>query len=135
MIFNKETYTISDVCKMLGLHCPEHIKTNPKLSRVNNAQYDIIRSCAHDGTYLFTYELLYDAIKNLLFKTSYYTEDNMDDVKDVEYEIGLISIATVFQNVDLPCGNYPGEKQRVRIPVKCKLIKNELRKIKERYLK
>jgi hypothetical protein len=124
MEFRKEYYTIDEVCKMYDIEVPSHIKTNEKLSRVNDAQFDIIRNSTHDGTLLFTRELLGRAIENLVNKESFYKGDNMEGVTDIEYEIGLISLSTVFGTVDLPVGRYPGEKQRVRIPVKCKLIRN-----------
>ena len=124
MDFEKNQYTIDEVCKMCGIEKPKHITMNKKLSRINNAQYDIIRQSSHDGTALFTLELLVDAVKGLINKESYFKSDNIDNVFDIEYEIGLISMVSVFGKVDLPCGNFRGMKQRVRIPVKCKLIRN-----------
>ena len=122
--FDKEQYTIDEACEMLGIKAPSHIKTNPKLSRVNNAQYDIVRQSSHDSTLIFTLELLGSAVENLINKESCSKSDDMEGVTDIEYEIGLISLATVFGTVDLPAGKFPGVKQRVRIPVKCKLIRN-----------
>ena len=124
MDFKKNYYTIDQVCNMYGIETPKHITTNPKLSRVNEAQFDIVRQSSHDGTLIFTKELLGRGIENLVNKTAYYKGDDMNGVVDIEYEIGLISLATVFGIVDLPVGKYQGEKQRVRIPVKCKLIRN-----------
>lgn len=124
MEFRKDYYTIDEVCNICGIETPKHITTNPKLSRVNEAQFDIVRQSSHDGTLIFTKELLGRGIYNLVNKTAYYKGDDMNGVVDIEYEIGLISLATVFGVVDLPAGKYQGEKQRVRIPVKCKLIRN-----------
>jgi len=124
MEFRKEYYTIDEVCNMYGIETPKHITTNVKLSRLNVGQFDIVRQSSHDGTLIFTKEILGRAIENLINKTAYYKKDNMEGVTDVQYEIGLISLATVFGVVDLPAGRYPGEKQRVRIPVKCTLISN-----------
>lgn len=124
MDFKKECFTIDEVCKIHGIETPKHITVNKKLSRLNEGQFDIVRQFSHDGTLMFTKELLGKAIENLVNKTAYYKGDNMDGVTDIEYEIGLISLVTVFGVVDLPAGRYLGEKQRVRIPVKCKLIRN-----------
>jgi len=124
MKFRKETYTIDDICRICDIEVPSHIKTNKKLSRVNDAQFDIIRQSSHDGTIMFTSELLCGSIENLINKQSFYKDDNMKEVIDIEYEIGLISLSTVFGEVDLPAGRCFGQKQRVRIPVKCKLIRN-----------
>jgi len=124
MKFTKELYNISEVCSIIGVKVPEHIKTNNKLSRIGSGEFDIIRQSSHDGTLIFTIQLLARSVEPLLNKTAFYTEANMDGVTDVEYEIGLISLATVFGLVNLPVGNCKGEKQRVRIPVRCNLIRN-----------
>lgn len=119
MKFRKELFTADVIWTMYGIETPKHIRTNAKLTRLNGGQFDIVRECSHDGTLLFTKELLGKAIESLVNKTAYYKLDNMESVVDIEYEIGLISIATVFGRVELPAGKYPGERQRVRIPVKC----------------
>lgn len=124
MEFRKEYYTIDEVCNMYEIETPKHITTNEKLNRLNAGQFDIVRQSSHDGTLIFTKELLGIAIENLINKTAYYTKDNMEGVTDIQYEIGLISLATVFGVVDLPVGRYQGVRQRVRIPVKCILIRN-----------
>lgn len=124
MDFRKDYYTIDEVCNIFGIETPKHITTNPKLSRVNEGQFDIVRQSSHDGTRIFTIELLGTAIENLVNKTAYYKGDDMDNVIDIKYEIGLISLATVFRIVNLPVGRFEGETQRVRIPVKCNLIRN-----------
>jgi len=123
MKFKKELYNINEVCDMLRVKVPDHIKTNNKLNRAGNGEFDIIRQSSHDGTLIFTMQLLARSVEPLLNKTAFYTESNMDGVIDIEYEIGLISLVTVFGLVKLPVGNCQGEKQRVRIPVKCKLIR------------
>ncbi len=42
------------------------------------------------------------------------------DVKEIKYTIGNMRHVTVFGKVELGYGGkYPGQKERVRIPVKC----------------
>jgi len=108
---------------MFGIICPGYIKTNPSLSRRNRGQYDIVRTSKHDGTLIFTKELLGKTIENLLNKKSYFKKINITDAKDISYEVGLISLATVFGMVDLPGGKHLGERQRARIPVKCTIVR------------
>jgi uncharacterized alpha/beta hydrolase family protein len=108
--------------KNLGFELPSHITINEKLSKRNVAQYEIIRQVSHDGTVVFTHNLLKDVLAPLWKKETYYKRDNIDNVIDIRYEIGLISLATIYGKVKLPCGNVNGEKQRARVPVKTILI-------------
>jgi len=120
---SREYYNIEDVCKMFDMELPDHITVNPKLNRREEGQYDIVRQTTHDGTMLFTRELLGRTIENIINKASHYTANPPNKkVTDIKYEVGLISLATVYGNVELPAGNYPGEKQRARMSVKCTLI-------------
>jgi hypothetical protein len=120
----RQYYTINEVCKMFGFKCPEHIKTNPDLTRLNGGQYDIVRGSKHDGTLIFTIELLERVIKPLINKESYFKEMEIEFelAKDVTYEVGLISVATIYGMVDLPIGRCHGQRQRARLPVKCTII-------------
>jgi hypothetical protein len=119
----RQYYIIDEVCKMFGFECPEHITTNPSLTRRNGGQYDIVRTVKHDGTLIFTKELLGKTIENLVNKRSYFKKLEIENAKDITYEVGLISLATVFGMVDLPVGKYPCERQRARISVKCTIVR------------
>jgi hypothetical protein len=110
---------------MFGLECPEHITTNPLLNCRNDGQYQIVRTMKHDGTAIFTKELLGSVIENLVNKRSYFKEINISQATDISYEVGLISLATVYGTVDLPAGSFPGEIQRARIPVKCTIYEGK----------
>lgn len=106
-----------------GIEMPKWIAFNPDLTKRNGAQYEIIRSASHDGTLIFEKELVGTVIENLANKSSFCKLDNLDGAVDVKYEVGYISIATVFGMVELPIGKYPGEKQRARLAVKCTVIR------------
>jgi hypothetical protein len=120
---NRRYITPMDAFKYFGLEMPEWITFNPKLTKRNGAQYDIIRQTTHDGTLIFEKELIGKTIENLANKSSFYKIDNQEGVIDRKYEVGYISIATVFGIVELPIGKYPGEKQRARLPVKCTVVR------------
>lgn len=122
MKFSKKYYSVEEVCEMYNIEMPEHIKTNEKLRRHNGGEYDIVRNMSSDGTAIFEKQLLGNVIERLINKETYFIKKDMTDVIDIEYEVGLISLATVFGKVELPIGIYPGMKQRARISVKCKLI-------------
>lgn len=120
---NRRYITPMDAFKYFGLEMPEWITFNPNLTKRNGAQYDIIRQTTHDGTLIFEKELIGKTIENLYNKSSFCKLDDQEGVIDRKYEVGYISIATVFGIVDLPIGKYPGEKQRARLPVKCTVIR------------
>lgn len=96
---------------------PPHITYDPKMRK---GDYNVIRQSAHDGTFAFTYELLDIALKPIVEKRAYYKArtDEYMAAKDVRYVLGPLRLSTVTGTVDLPCGRYPGERQRTRMPVK-----------------
>lgn len=98
-----------------------HIEYEPSLKK---GQYSIIRQCGGDGTLLFTIEMFQKALIPLLNKQSFFTKLNPDWnlIKDIRYKIGPIKHATVRAMVQLNCGKYPGQRERIRIPVICEII-------------
>jgi len=112
-----------EALKIFDLEMPDYIAFNPNLTKQTGAQYEIIRHIKHDGTAIFERELIGKIMENLFDKTSFFKGDNTEGVKDIKYEVGLITIETVFGIVDLPIGRYPGETQTASIPVKCELIR------------
>lgn len=120
---NRRYITPMDAFKYFGLEMPDWITFNPNLTKINGAQYDIIRQITHDGTFIFEKELIGRTIENLANKSSFCKLDDQEGAIDRKYEVGYISIATVFGVVELPIGKYPGEKQRARLPVKCTVIR------------
>jgi hypothetical protein len=106
-----------DVLKSLDRTLPEHTTVNPLLSKLNGAQYEIIRSSTHDGTLIFEKELLLAVLFPVIYKLSFWIHEKIAE----KYEIGLIRLETTYYDiVDLPCGKFPGEKQLATMPVKCK---------------
>ena len=83
-------------------------------------QYKIIRQCSHDGTRIFHYELIKKVLHNVLERSSFYkpNESTVEPTYPI-YQLGDIHVLIVYGRVDLSCGNYPGEKERIWIPVKC----------------
>ena len=98
-----------------------HIEYDSDL-KVKDSDYCRIEQGGHDGTLLFTIELLQKSLLPLLNKSTYHISVDMDKVKDIKYKIGKIRLSTVFGMVNLRCGRYPGQVERVRIPVVCEYI-------------
>jgi hypothetical protein len=102
----------------------EHITFDPKL-KASECEYEIVRGSTHDGTMIFSYELLDNALINLAEKSSYYkpriAEFTEDTWQKVRYTVGPLKVAIAFGDVSLPCSKehkYPGQRERVRIAVK-----------------
>lgn len=114
--FTKHRMTLDDAMKICGVEWTgePHIVVDPKVKY----QYRIIRHCDHDGTLLFSHDLIVKAMENLLCRTSYYRRDPIPEGMVPRYTIGRIRIAAVFGMVDLKCGRYPGMRESVIIPVR-----------------
>ena len=109
-----------DVMKMFGMPMLNFIAVNPCLTKDNGAQYEIIRQCTHDGTLLFTKKLLWETLKNIVHKASFFKGDEPpdDEMQFVKYEVGMITLTTeeCLNPVNHVC---KGEIQTTKMPVKC----------------
>jgi hypothetical protein len=88
-------------------------------------EYRIIRSSSHDGSLLFTEELICEAVEPLLKMTTCYKLTQPEDsstVKEIHYTVGELELKTEFGMVDLPIGRYPRQTDTVTIPVRCEYI-------------
>jgi hypothetical protein len=90
------------------------IKYDPKVK----PQYRIIRQQSHDGTQFFTNELFYTAMDPLFQRTSYFTPEPPKEGMRPIYTIGVIRLVTVHGMVDVPAGRFPGQRERLVIPVR-----------------
>jgi hypothetical protein len=103
----------------------KHIIYEPSLKK---AEYNIIRESGGDGTYLFTFQMLQSVLIDIVNGTSFFKNTEPDDwskIKNIEYTIGDIRHVTVFGMIYLKISSthkYPGQRERARIPVKCKYI-------------
>lgn len=105
-----------------GTEQDKFIKYDPKLKH----QYVIRRGSTHDGTLVFTIELIHKALINLLNKSSYYKPmgECPEGMKPV-YTIGKIRRYGIYGNVDLPIRpNVPGVRERIAIPVRVEYVKS-----------
>lgn len=113
-----------DWCQSLfkGLSLPKHIVFDPSVD--DSFQYQIIRGHSHDGALIYTRRLVRDALVLLISSNSYYkkTEPDWSKVQETRYRIGHVRIESIYGRVDLPCGNYPGVKETIWIPVCCEYV-------------
>jgi len=103
--------------QLQGVKC-DHITFDPAVI----PQYRIRRGSAHDGTLVFTLENIWRALKPLVTQTSFYKPEPPQDSMTVSYVVGLARIATVYGMVDLPVGRYPGQRERITVPVRCEYL-------------
>jgi hypothetical protein len=120
--FRKERLTLDEVMRSVGAEWTgePHIAFDPNLKH----QYRIIRQQSHDGTQIFTCQMMEDALMNLFRRNSYYAPMGLpaEDV-DIFYTVGPIRLVTVHGKVNLPAGRYPGQRERITIPVRCEYRK------------
>lgn len=113
--WRREKYGISDMLRTLGVD-----EMPAWITESNDGPWDyyIVRQSTHDGTLLFSYQLMAEAARNLAERTSFHKPRPPAEGQSVRYEVGPVRHATVFGRVDLPVGNYPGQRERIRIPVR-----------------
>ncbi len=93
-------------------YCPNMLKKDGDVN-----QYYIVRQSSHDGTHCFSQELLILALEGLVYKFSCHKSQNDIICSGVKYKIGPVKSLGIFGRVNLPCGRFPGVRQRVRILV------------------
>lgn len=90
----------------------------------NDYDYQVIRSSSHDGTFLFTANLIAEALEPLVNRTTYckkdLTEDQLKEVIGIDYTIGNIRLESEYGKVTVKSGEIDGVTQTVSIPVRCK---------------
>jgi len=116
--------------KLIKTYWPEadigHIEFDPEMGRADG-EYCRIEQCGHDGTAMFTIEMLQRSLLPIVNKATHFkgTEPDWSKVKDIRYKVGPICHAIIFGYLKLRCSEsnkYPGQRERVRYPVKCEYI-------------
>jgi len=111
---------------------PSELPKNIRLDHINFdkdviPEYHIIRESTHDGTMIFTSQLIAEALEPLIKMQSYYKLTAPDDlllIKEINYTIGEIELKSNYEMKDLKCGRHPGVTNVVSIPVRCEYILN-----------
>lgn len=101
-----------------------HIELDEKL-KPHHGQFDIVRQSGHDGTLLFTLQMLQDVLINPINMQSHFKGDDIDfdKLKSITYKVGMIYHSTVFGRIKLKSGGvHYGQVERARMPVICEYI-------------
>lgn len=86
-------------------------------------QYEIRRQATHDGTRLFSVDLMRTAFFPLLAKMSYYIPmGDPPEGMEPRYTIGRVKRFAVFGLFSVPAGTIYGMRERVVIPVRVKFV-------------
>jgi hypothetical protein len=99
----------------------DHITYDPNMRK---GDYSINRQQTHDGTMLFTMQMIEEPLALLAFRQTFHKpreKEFLDNEEGVRYVVGPMRLATVFGTVKLPCSEtskYPGQRERLRLPVR-----------------
>lgn len=120
--YSRQKLNPIELMKSLGWEI-KHITFNPGLKQ-GDADIYIGRGSTHDSTMCFTLENLQRCLIPVANNQTYCKKHTIDfeRLKHIEYEIGYVKIATVFGLVNIPAGRFPGQKERIRMSVKCKYV-------------
>ncbi len=117
-----------DPMELIKQYWPEadvsHIEYDPEMKAADR-EYWRIEGCGHDGTMMFTIEMLQKCLLPIVNMTTHFVPTEPSDaskLKAINYKIGKIRHVTVFGMVELRAGRYPGQKERVRLPVVCEYV-------------
>lgn len=103
----------------------DHITFDPELIK---GDFSVIRQSGGDGTLTFTIEMLQKGLVGIANMTSFCKSTEPTDwskIKEIRYTVGKMGHATVYGMVELRCSKtpkYPGQRERIRMPVKCEYI-------------
>jgi hypothetical protein len=126
--FRKEWLTLDElagIARVPAFFYP-HVTYDPALQ----PQYRIRRQTTNDSTLIFLMEMIERALLPLINCETYYLPMRLPEEGFVpQYTVGRIKLATVFGMVDLPCGRYSGQRQRLVIHVSVRYVPKESAKL------
>lgn len=108
----------------------EHITFDPDLkitfdSDMGKERYNITRQHVHDGTLIFTAELIQGLLLPLVNMQSYHkltAPKDWEKVRGMAYTVGYLRHVVIAGEFKLDNRMYPGVRERIRIPVKCEYM-------------
>ena len=125
-------FGLRKLCKMLNIEYSDdlvlqHIAYDQSVNE--EFQYKIIRTITHDGTLIFTYDLLLKIFEEILNKKTQYKPSleniNLDDIEDIHYTIGDVYYESIY-DVKAKGKNFPMMETTLTIPIKSTLIMKEV---------
>jgi hypothetical protein len=88
-------------------------------------EYYMVKESTHDGTLLFTQNMLINLLLPLILKTTCFKMTmpaNVKLVKNIKYTVGKIRHAIVFGRFDINGVMMCGLRESVVIPVRCEYV-------------
>ena len=120
--FHRQRLTLDQAMQAIGAEWngEPHITFDPAVQH----QFVIRRGMAHDGTFAHRMQLIQTALMPLFQRSCYFKPmGELPAGMMPIYTVGTIKLFSVFGLVDLPAGRYPGERERIVIPVRCEYVK------------
>lgn len=123
--WHREKFTLDQVMKILDVKWLTdfpHIRFDPEI----DYQYRRIERCTHDGTSIFSVQLMSDALIPLFEGTTYYKPlGECPDGSVPIYTIGYIRRASVYGMVEIKGRRFPGMRESIIIPVRVEYVPTE----------
>lgn len=125
--FTKQKHSPLELVKTYWPDAPtDHIVYMPEMKH-SDRQYWRVEQCGGDGLLVYTVEMFQKLLLPIVNQTTYckkYEPIDWENITHINYIIGPISHVTVYGRLKLRCGGtFPGQRERVRMPVICKLIR------------
>lgn len=89
-----------------------HVNYNQLIN--SDFDFEIIRSTTHDGTLVFTMNILEEVLLPIINKNAVHADYRNKPLKDINYEIGDIKLVSTFQNNK--------KHDTASLPIKCQYI-------------
>ena len=122
MTFIRERLTLDAAFAEIGASWVDGAERHIEFSPSAKPQYHIVRGSTHDGTLLFSRELMLEALEPLISCSSYFKPDGEpESPHHVRYIVTGIRRVVVTGEVYLPISKtrkYRGQRERIRIGVK-----------------
>jgi hypothetical protein len=123
--FSRERLTLDEAMQVVGAAwngSTPFIAYDPKVK----PQYVIRRASKHDGTFVFSKELMLKALMPLFEKSSFFIPDGYaPNGMEMRYTVGRIKRFSVYGKVRVPVGMILGQRECVLVPVRYRFVKAE----------
>ena len=109
---------------------PEHKDDLTHISYDKNMKFKdcdarYVRRCGHDGTLLFSQEMLEKLLINILNSKIHYKNNDLYKTHKVEYVLSDISNAAVFTKIKTGAGMIDGMRESASVMIKINYVKED----------
>ena len=119
----KHRFTLEQAMKFAGVKYREPRTETIGFDKQVKPQFSLVYETSHDGTRLFTMELVRDALFELGSGQIFYPPiGKCPSGKRIFYTVGQFKLLTWSGSVRLPAGRHFGQRERLSIPVHCAYV-------------